>query len=259
MQARLIEIAAKVVLSRLRAKNEENEDKSLVIIIISALAFVILIAAVFTHIVVNPLASLGAYFDNLDIVKNIKESVSAEVIGSDPYEDDGSVNANASLSDEEMNALMNDPDINEVIKKAVAFCDSKVKAGCAYSWPLRASGKAFDCSSLMWYAYRSAGILLSDSQGYNGWPPTSAFQGLWCEKNNLLVDYKDIKVGDLLFFRRGFAVADRRYKGIGHVAMYVGKGMMVEAKGERFGLVYSKVKTDTLVMVGRPVLKLKRR
>ena len=152
---------------------------------------------------------------------------------------------------------MSNPDINDVIKKAIAFCDSKIKAGCYYSQPERASGRAYDCSSLMWYAYRSVGILLSDSQGYNGWPPTACYEASFCEKHNYVVNYKDVKPGDLLFFRREQAEAERRYKGIGHVAMYVGKGMMVEAKGRRWGLCYSSVNTSSLVMVGRPVLKLK--
>ncbi len=257
MQAKLIEIALRVILSRIRARNEAKEDKNLFITIAGIVAFIILIAGVFTYIVLNPLNVLGTYFTDLSVVESIKKAVSKDVIGSDGYEEDLTTAGNSSLSDEEMNELMNDPTINDVIKKAIAFCDSKIKAGCYYSQPERASGRAYDCSSLMWYAYRSVGILLSDSQGYNGWPPTACYEASFCEKHNYVVNYKDVKPGDLLFFRREQAEAERRYKGIGHVAMYVGKGMMVEAKGRRYGLCYSSVNTSSLVMVGRPVLKLK--
>lgn len=257
MQAKLIEVALRVILSRIRAKKESAEDKSLFITIAGTAGFIILIAAVFTYIVLNPLSVLGTYFKDLSIVQSIKEAVSKDVIGSDGYEEDLTTAGNSSLSDEEMNELMSNPDINDVIKKAIAFCDSKIKAGCYYSQAERTSGRAYDCSSLMWYAYRSVGILLSDSQGYNGWPPTACYEAIFCEKHNYVVNYSDVKPGDLLFFRRERAAAEGRYKGIGHVAMYVGKEMMVEAKGKKYGLTYSRVNTSTLVMVGRPVLKLK--
>lgn len=256
MEGKLIEIATRLLLSRRRKNNEENDNKLLIILAACVASFIIVVGAAFTYMVLNPIETLSNIFSNMNIVQNIKDAVASKVIGGDDYdyEGDGTVSANASLSDEEMAALMSDPDINDVIKKAIAFCDSKIKAGCSYSQSERTSGEAFDCSSLMWYAYRDAGILLSDSQGHNGWPPSAALEAKWCDKNKLVVDYKDVRPGDLLFFKRTAAAKEGRFLGIGHVSMYIGNGMMVEAKGRSYGLVYSEVKTGSLVLVGRPVL-----
>ena len=44
-----------------------------------------------------------------------------------------------------------------------------------------------------------------------------------------------------------------RYKNISHVAIYVGGGKVVEAKSEKYGVVYGDVpNTNCIVMVGRP-------
>ena len=44
-----------------------------------------------------------------------------------------------------------------------------------------------------------------------------------------------------------------RYKNISHVAVYVGNGMVVEAKGVAYGVTYNAVpNVGSIVLIGRP-------
>jgi peptidoglycan DL-endopeptidase CwlO len=85
------------------------------------------------------------------------------------------------------------------------------RLGDPYQWG--ATGPhAFDCSGLVGWAYRQAGILL---------PRTAAEQ--WYAGPH--VSYADARPGDLLFW-----TYDPTAPGfIDHVALYVGHGMMISA------------------------------
>ena len=128
-------------------------------------------------------------------------------------------------------------------RKVVAFALSKV--GYPYSQEYRDSGNYYDCSSLAYYAWRSAGVSIM-YEGSN----TAASEGKLCYDNNLLVNYDEMQPGDLIFYsydRNG------RFMNITHVAIYVGNGKVVEAANARLGVVYRPVQgRSSIVFIGRP-------
>ncbi len=128
-------------------------------------------------------------------------------------------------------------------KKVVAFALSKV--GCPYSQAYRDNGDYYDCSSLAYYAWRSAGVNIM-YEGSN----TAASEGKFCYENNLLVNYGSMEPGDLIFYSYG---KNGRFMDITHVAIYVGDGKVVEAANTRLGVVYRPVQgRSSIVFIGRP-------
>lgn len=146
------------------------------------------------------------------------------------------------ISPEQYQAIV-DSISDENGKKVVAFALSKV--GYPYSQAYRDSGDYYDCSSLAYYAWRSAGVSIM-YEGSN----TAASEGKLCYDNNLLVNYDEMQPGDLIFYsyeRNG------RFMNISHVAIYVGNGKVVEAANSRLGVVYRPVQgRSSIVFIGRP-------
>ena len=66
------------------------------------------------------------------------------------------------------------------------------KVGYPYSQAYRDSGDYYDCSSLAYYAWRSAGVSIM-YEGSN----TAASEGKLCYDNNLLVNYDEMQPGDI--------------------------------------------------------------
>ena len=64
----------------------------------------------------------------------------------------------------------------------------------------------------------------------------------------------DLKPGDLIFYGGS---DNGRYMGIYHVAIYVGRingiDKMVEARGQKWGVVYGDVRTSNVVNISRPL------
>ncbi|WP_194949705.1 C40 family peptidase [Actinomyces trachealis] len=88
---------------------------------------------------------------------------------------------------------------------------AKQYVGSAYVYG--ASGpKAFDCSGLVWYVFREAGINL---------PRTRAGQ----EASGTYVSASEAQPGDLMVYP-------------GHIAIYAGGGMMIDAVDEGHGVMY---------------------
>ena len=146
------------------------------------------------------------------------------------------------ISPEQYQAIV-DAISDENGRKVVAFALSKV--GYPYSQAYRDSGNYYDCSSLAYYAWRSAGVSIM-YEGSN----TAASEGKYCYDNNLLVNYDEMQPGDLIFYsydRNG------RFMNITHVAIYVGNGKVVEAANARLGVVYRPVQgRSSIVFIGRP-------
>ncbi len=146
------------------------------------------------------------------------------------------------ISPEQYQAIV-DAISDENGRKVVAFALSKV--GYPYSQAYRDSGNYYDCSSLAYYAWRSAGVSIM-YEGSN----TAASEGKLCYDNNLLVNYEEMQPGDLIFYsydRNG------RFMNITHVAIYVGNGKVVEAANTRLGVVYRPVQgRSSIVFIGRP-------
>lgn len=110
--------------------------------------------------------------------------------------------------------------------QAVEFAKRQVLAGKPYVWGDEGPS-AFDCSGLVYAAYKSAGL---------GWP-------IWDRLNSGLyytytkqIPLAEMQPGDLLFYS---------YKGtistIHHMSIYAGNGMMWEARSTKSGLKFSNI------------------
>lgn len=110
--------------------------------------------------------------------------------------------------------------------QAVEFAKRQVLAGKPYVWGDEGPN-AFDCSGLVYAAYKSAGL---------GWP-------IWDRLNSGLyytytkqIPLAEMQPGDLLFYS---------YKGtistIHHMSIYAGNGMMWEARSTKTGLKFSNI------------------
>jgi cell wall-associated NlpC family hydrolase len=110
--------------------------------------------------------------------------------------------------------------------QAVEFAKRQVLARKPYVWGDEGPN-SFDCSGLVYAAYKSAGL---------GWP-------IWDRLNSGLyytytkqIPLAEMQPGDLLFYS---------YKGtintIHHMSIYAGNGMMWEARSTKSGLRYSSI------------------
>jgi cell wall-associated NlpC family hydrolase len=110
--------------------------------------------------------------------------------------------------------------------QAVEFAKKQVLAKKPYVWGDEGPN-SFDCSGLVYAAYRSAGL---------GWP-------IWDRLNSGLyytytkqIPLAEMEPGDLIFYS---------YKGtistIHHISIYAGNGMMWEARSTKSGLKYSDI------------------
>jgi len=116
---------------------------------------------------------------------------------------------------------------NDVMRAAaVAFAKAQVLARYPYVWGAQGP-KSFDCSGLVYAAYKSAGL------GYPNWSRLNA--ALY------FVDTKRVPLdalipGDLLFYS-----FDGSVQNIHHITIYAGNGMMWEANSKSKGLLYSNI------------------
>jgi cell wall-associated NlpC family hydrolase len=110
--------------------------------------------------------------------------------------------------------------------KAVAFAKSQVLARKPYVWGSEGPN-TFDCSGLVYAAYKSAGL---------GWPNWDRLNSALYSGYTQHVPLKELVPGDLLFYS---------YKGtistIHHISIYAGNGMMWEANSKDRGLLYSSI------------------
>lgn len=144
-----------------------------------------------------------------------------------------------SLTPQEISNIT-DKILNPTQKAVVSFVLAKV--GYPYSQPLRNSGKAFDCSSLAYYAWKSAGVDISFGGGTTA---AAEAEGL----KDKIVKEKNLQPGDLIFYSY---TTNGRYKNISHVGIYVGNGKMVEAVDEAHGVCLGNYHNGGLVMICRP-------
>lgn len=105
----------------------------------------------------------------------------------------------------------------------------------------------FDCSSLVYRAYKEAGIDISNNGYYTAAEECRSLM----EAGNTATD--GLKAGDLIFYGGS---DNGRYMGIYHVAIYVGKvngvDKMVEARSTEAGVVFCDVRTNNVVNVSHP-------
>lgn len=153
----------------------------------------------------------------------------------------------ASLSEEDIGEIFENlyllyPDMSYEQEILLEYALSKV--GCEYNqnyhWSL--TEDIFDCSSLVYRSYLEIGVDISNQGIYSA-----------AEECRMVVDGMhlvsgDLMPGDLIFY--GGSDNDR-YMGVYHVAIYVGDGKMVEARGTNWGVVYCDVRTANTVAYGR--------
>lgn len=144
-----------------------------------------------------------------------------------------------SLTPQEITSIT-DKITNPTQKAVASFVLSKV--GYPYSQNLRNSGKAFDCSSLAYYAWESAGIDIAF-----GGSTTAAAEAEGLKDKS--VKEENLQPGDLIFYSY---TTNGRYKNISHVGIYVGNGKMVEAVDEAHGVCLGNYHNGGLVMICRP-------
>ena len=110
--------------------------------------------------------------------------------------------------------------------KAVEFAKRQVLSGKPYVWGDEGPN-SFDCSRLVYAAYKSAGL---------GWPNWDRLNSALYSGYTKHVSLKELVPGDLLFYS---------YKGtistIHHITIYAGNGMMWEANSKGKGLLYSNM------------------
>jgi cell wall-associated NlpC family hydrolase len=109
---------------------------------------------------------------------------------------------------------------------AVEFASKQVLAKKRYVWGSEGP-TTFDCSGLVYAAYRSAGL---------NWPNWDRLNSSLYWVATKRVPLSELVPGDLLFFS---------YKGtvntIHHITIYAGSGMMWEANSKDKGLLYSSI------------------
>jgi cell wall-associated NlpC family hydrolase len=110
--------------------------------------------------------------------------------------------------------------------KAVAFAKSQVLARKPYVWGSEGPS-TFDCSGLVYAAYRSAGL---------GWPNWDRLNSALYSTYTMHVSLKELVPGDLLFYSYKGSVST-----IHHIAIYAGDGMIWEANSKDRGLLYSNM------------------
>ena len=150
--------------------------------------------------------------------------------------------SNRKLTDAEIDQLIEESGANPTQEAALRFALSKV--GMPYSQPLRASGMAYDCSSLAYYAWKAAGVDLSNGTGY---PPTAAAEAQFLSGQGKSVT--ELQPGDLVFYGKG---GNGRFMDIYHVAIYIGNGKTAEAYNTKYGVIVESVRTKNLVLACRP-------
>ena len=114
----------------------------------------------------------------------------------------------------------------EMRAKAVEFAKAQVLARKPYIWGTEGPN-SFDCSGLVFAAYKSAGLT---------WPNWDRLNSSLYFSYTKLIPIKDLVPGDLLFYS---------YKGtqntIHHITIYAGNGMMWEANSKGKGLLFSNI------------------
>ena len=114
------------------------------------------------------------------------------------------------------------------------------KIGCHYSQDRRYEEGYYDCSSLVQRLYKEVNINL---------PATAATQGRYCYDNAMIINKRDLKPGDLIFYSYE---ENGEFRNISHVAIYVGNGKMVHAANQSRGVVIDSLRTNNVVFYARP-------
>ena len=155
----------------------------------------------------------------------------------------------SSLSDKKINTIIKKlyktyPAMTDEQETVLRYALSKV--GCPYNqaYHARTDVDIFDCSSLAYRSYKEIGVDISYCKATSA---AEEAKGLISKNKTVNGDYQP---GDLIFWGNS---DNGRYLGIYHVAIYVGNGKMVEARGTKWGVMYADVRNNkNIVAVCRP-------
>jgi len=109
---------------------------------------------------------------------------------------------------------------------AVEYAKKQVLARKPYVWGAEGPN-SFDCSGLVYAAYRSAGL---------GWPNWDRLNSALYSVYTMHVKFADLAPGDLLFYSYNGTTSN-----IHHVAIYAGDGMVWQANSRRTGLTFASM------------------
>ena len=109
---------------------------------------------------------------------------------------------------------------------AVAFAKKQVLARKPYIWGTQGPN-SFDCSGLVFAAYKSAGL---------DWPNWDRLNSALYSGYTKHVSLTELQPGDLLFYSYRGTIST-----IHHITIYAGGGMMWEANSKGKGLLYSNI------------------
>lgn len=201
----------------------------------------------FMTIAIVVVIMVALIFDVLQPIVAVKDAIS-NFISFFTGEDHEDTFVNSTLSEDEINQIVAEITCTEKQEKTVRFALSKV--GYPYSQDYRTSGNYYDCSSLAYYAWDSAGVDISNGGRY---PPSAAEEARLLNTAgkalSLDVSSFSMEAGDLIFYGGS---DNGRYKGIYHVAVYIGNGKVVEALNTKYGVVYRDLSVDDAIMICRP-------
>ncbi len=110
--------------------------------------------------------------------------------------------------------------------KAVKYAKKQVQARKPYVWGAQGPS-SFDCSGLVYAAYKKAGL---------GWPAWGRLNAALYFVATKRVAFSELIPGDLLFYSY-----DGSVQNIHHITIYAGDGMMWEANSRNAGLLYSNM------------------
>ena len=97
------------------------------------------------------------------------------------------------------------------------------RLGHPYSQDYRGEGNYVDCSSLVQWAYRQAGISI---------PGTSVAQAQYCADRGLSIGRSELAPGDLVFWSKTTCDCGR-WNEIHHVGIYIGNNRVIEASSSK--------------------------
>lgn len=136
-------------------------------------------------------------------------------------------------------SLLNDDSLSEIQKAIIKIALSKL--GCAYSLTRREDPGVYDCSSLVSRVMREAGCPIASDN------PTAAGIAKILTNAGKEVSWADAQPGDIVCYSTG---ENGRYKDITHTGIWLGNGIIIDARGAAYGVVIRK-KTTTPVGVYR--------
>ncbi|MEX1307787.1 MAG: NlpC/P60 family protein [Eubacteriales bacterium] len=148
------------------------------------------------------------------------------------------------LTPEQLENLINDLPVGTLGSEIVKYAASRL--GDPYSQALRGQGSYVDCSYLSRWCYQQAGVSSFTA-------PTAAAQAEYCVNNGLTVAKSALQPGDLIFW--SFNI-NGRFMNIGHVGVYAGNGMVIDASYSKGMVVYRPIfASSNQVCYGRPHVK----